>query len=190
MSSVCEQLDFNGDSETCTTQQPGICEQGSYKCVNKALICVPKQQPTAEICGDGTVVRMTYLFDMTGLDNNCDGQVDENCAPAGFVSCVGNPQWMPVTCTTTKWVWSADRAFTTVSSAGENKVLWTGDQHTIIPNTCSLNGQGYVSTQVFTMSGCNTSWWHLGGTYTGACGGHDGDQVRRLSHDDAHCYAY
>lgn len=79
---------------------------------------------------------------------------------------------------------------TTLQQANAQQVLWTGCSHSGVPNTCSLDGTGWVSTQVVAMIGCNESWYHLGGSYTGDCGGHDGDQVRRLALGPNDCYAY
>jgi hypothetical protein len=112
-------------------------------------------------------------------------------APALTSACAGNPLWQPVTGTTANWVWSSDRTTsTTVALADANHSLWVGDQHTPVPNTSSLDGTGWVSTAVFTMSGCDASWYHLGGSFTGACGGHDGDQIRRLTMNPQGCFDY
>jgi len=108
----------------------------------------------------------------------------------GSTSCANSSQWQPVDCTTTSWVWTADRSYRTVADADANGTLWVGDQHANIPTTCSLDGTGWVSTEVFTMQGCNTDWYHIGGRYTGNCGGHDGDQVRRLTMNPEGCFDY
>ena len=104
--------------------------------------------------------------------------------------CIGNPQWMPVDCTTTRYVWSSDRTYLTIQAANDNETLYTGCSHAGIATTCSLDGLGYVSTATYTMAGCNATWYHIGGDYTGNCGGHDGDQVRRLVLTENDCYAY
>jgi cysteine-rich repeat protein len=110
--------------------------------------------------------------------------------PQPGAHCATNPKWQPVDCSTDQWVWSSDRSFGSVDEANTARTLETGCQHADIPNTCSLDGNGWVSTQVFTMAGCNTSWFHLvlGGNFN--CGGHDGDQYRHLSKDDESCYDY
>ena len=134
----------------------------------------------------------------TNTDKNNCGQCGKVCAATEscyngtcLAGCPGNPQWMPVNCTTTQWVWSSDRAnATTVAAANTKRVLYTGCSHGSVANTCSLTGTGWVSTAVYTMSGCNTNWYHLGGSYTGNCGGHDGDQVRRLALNPTDCYPY
>jgi hypothetical protein len=113
-------------------------------------------------------------------------------------SCLNNPQWIPVTCTTPSWVWSSNRAIAqTVPTAAAARVLETGCSHggatpqpAMGQGMCSLDGKGWVSTQTFTMSGCNANWWHLGGSYTGACGGHDGDLYRHLVLNETDCYNY
>ncbi len=55
---------------------------------------------------------------------------------------------------------------------------------------CSLNGQGYVSTQPFRMALCDAQWSPLGGGFSGNCGGHDGETVRRLTMNAEGCYDY
>ncbi|MCG3174077.1 MAG: hypothetical protein GMKNLPBB_02297 [Myxococcota bacterium] len=48
----------------CATGLPGVCAKGNMGCVSGVDGCVPAVKPTSEICD--------------GLDNNCDGKVDEN----------------------------------------------------------------------------------------------------------------
>jgi hypothetical protein len=98
--------------------------------------------------------------------------------------------WMPVTGTTADWVWSSERDFATVAAADGGRTLYTGDQHIGSSNTASLDGTGFVSTQVFTMNGCNADWYHIGGRFTGNCSAHDGDQVRRLVMNPDGCFDY
>lgn len=77
----------SGSDQACDTGQPGICAAGSSQCQNEGIVCVQNQQPQAETCN--------------GVDDNCDGQVDEGiptqatscglgaCARSGERSCVG-----------------------------------------------------------------------------------------------------
>lgn len=129
------------------------------------------------------------LDDRAGTTVTRSFQLDSREPQAG--TCVDNPQWQPVSAQTTQWVWSSDRVGSpTLADADANHALWTGCTHGGVPNTASLTGGGWVSTAVYTMSGCNASWYHFGGSHTGPCGGHDGDQVRRLTMDPNGCYAY
>jgi hypothetical protein len=106
--------------------------------------------------------------------------------PEEDADCAANPLWEPVDCTTPEWVWTSDRAFTTAETADAARTLWS--DHWGL--TCSLTGAGWVSTETFTMAGCNDRWYHIGGRYTGDCGGHDGEDVKRLTMDDLGCYDY
>jgi hypothetical protein len=62
-----------GSVRACRTNQPGICSFGVSECViegtstNWSDRCIQIKEPTKEeVCGDG-------------LDNNCNGIVDEGC---------------------------------------------------------------------------------------------------------------
>ncbi|MBL8973393.1 MAG: DUF4215 domain-containing protein, partial [Myxococcales bacterium] len=160
-----------------------VCDDGNAVDTDACLpTCV------AAKCGDGKV--------QAGVEECDDGNANANdgCSPVckkEVGSCLNNPKWMPVNCTTTKWVWSSDKAQAmTLALANTKKVLWSGCTHAPAANTCSLDGKGWVSTQQYVMAGCNATWYHLGGEYTGNCGGHDGDSVRRLALTQTDCYDY
>jgi len=133
--------------------------------------------------------------------NNGNGTATLSCGDGTSVTiplgpnefaCETRPDlWQEVDSTTSNWVWTSSRIFSNVGDADFNRTLYVGDQHrNSVPNTASLDGTGYVSTAVFTMNGCDTDWYHLGGWFSGNCYGHDGDQVRRLVMDTEACYDY
>jgi cysteine-rich repeat protein len=84
---VCNGLDDNcngvvdennpGGGSTCNTGLPGICNLGTTVCQSGVLVCVQNVQPTAEVCD--------------GLDNNCNGQVDEGNPGGGGACNTGQP---------------------------------------------------------------------------------------------------
>lgn len=79
---VCNGIDDNcngitdennpGGGVACATGQPGVCAAGTRQCLGGALQCIPTHQPSAEVCD--------------GLDNDCDGAIDEG-NPGGGGSC-------------------------------------------------------------------------------------------------------
>ena len=141
-------------------------------------------------CPDGVAISGTCEEGLFMAANGGSCSLDSVCREIVTTDCATSTLWQPVDCTTTSWVWTSDRNFPTLEVADANGVLWVGDQHSPIPNTCSLDGTGWVSTEVFTMQGCNTSWKHIGGSTNVNCGGHDGDQIRRLTHEPLGCFDY
>ncbi|MGD0596520.1 MAG: MopE-related protein [Sedimentisphaerales bacterium] len=81
-SEVCNGLDDDCDGQVdqgdpgggaaCSTGLPGVCAAGTTHCVGGALQCVQNVQPSSEVCN--------------GLDDDCDGQVDEG-DPGGGAAC-------------------------------------------------------------------------------------------------------
>jgi hypothetical protein len=53
----------------CASAGLGLCEPGTLSCEAGALVCNSSAGPVPEVCN--------------GLDDDCDGQVDENLAPGG-----------------------------------------------------------------------------------------------------------
>jgi len=57
--------------QACNTGQSGVCSAGIKVCSNGTLSCQQNQQPLPEVCSDG-------------LDNDCNGTVDDGCVPTGI----------------------------------------------------------------------------------------------------------
>lgn len=53
----------SGGGAPCETGSPGVCGSGTMQCQTGQLVCVSNSQPSGEKCD--------------GLDNDCDGQIDE-----------------------------------------------------------------------------------------------------------------
>lgn len=75
-------------TEVCVTGQLGVCALGHTVCTDGQLSCVADNEPAAvDTCGDGTTLdgggsavgRYLTGERCVGLDNDCDGVVDENC---------------------------------------------------------------------------------------------------------------
>ncbi|MCK6570267.1 hypothetical protein L6V77_04060 [Myxococcota bacterium] len=64
--------DDPGGGGQCQSGQPGVCAPGIRHCVNGGLVCVRNVNPSPEVCD--------------GLDNNCDGAVDDG-NPGGQLAC-------------------------------------------------------------------------------------------------------
>ncbi len=69
----CDGLDNDCDGEVdergdpCETGELGVCAEGSEQCQGGSVVCVPDIPASPEICD--------------GLDNDCNGEVDDACAP-------------------------------------------------------------------------------------------------------------
>jgi hypothetical protein len=184
------------DGSSCTTGETcsnGVCGGGSP--ANPGGACDDQNAcTTGDTCSGGVCsgAAISSCLDGDGCcPAACNFQNDDDCG------CFNNPQWMPVTCQTGDWVWSRNKAIAmTLASANTAKVLATGCMHGQGPQPqlgqglCSVSGTGWVSTQTFVMQGCDASWYHLGGSFTGNCGGHDGDTWRHLVLGDNDCYPY
>ena len=86
-SEICDGLDNNCDGQVdegdpgaggdCQTGFFGICDAGHLVCAAGGLACVQTASPAEDVCD--------------GLDNNCDGQVDEGAAGGGLVCATHQP---------------------------------------------------------------------------------------------------
>jgi hypothetical protein len=191
------QICINGG---CTCANCNI-SNATTKCVNNACVfdhCVQGFADCDNNLNNGCEV------DTTSDVNNCGAcgnvcPVNTPACVAGVCSaktCLNNKLWQKVTCTTPSWVWSRDSGQAKdLMTANAKHVLATGCNHgqpqpDLGQGHCSLDGTGWVSTMTWVMSGCNNSWWHIGGSYTGQCGGHDGDTWRHLVLGDNDCFPY
>src|SRR5206468_772541 len=66
-----------GGGAACATGQPGVCSAGTTSCTNGSLVCNQNVQPSAEACN--------------GLDDDCDGAVDEGNPGGGAACSAGQP---------------------------------------------------------------------------------------------------
>ncbi len=83
---ACDGLDNDCDGQVdedvdspgpCDTGEPGICADGLLLCDNGGFICEPEALPAFEACD--------------GLDNDCDGAIDEGIGADGVVCATGQP---------------------------------------------------------------------------------------------------
>jgi hypothetical protein len=106
-----------GGGAACNTGLPGICAAGTMTCTNGSLQCVQNNQSQPEVCGDG-------------LDNNCNGIVDDGCPcahskcttgvalVAGCDPCVEQICASMPSCCSTNWTSSCVNAVQTICKCG------------------------------------------------------------------------
>lgn len=74
----CDQLTdetYPENGQGCDTGQPGVCAAGTSQCVMGALTCAQMTMPSTEQCD--------------GLDNDCNGMVDDNLMGLGSACSTG-----------------------------------------------------------------------------------------------------
>jgi len=64
-----------GGGAACLTGAPGVCAQGAVACLDGQLVCAPDVMPSAETCD--------------GLDNDCNGAVDDGNPEGGMMCATG-----------------------------------------------------------------------------------------------------
>jgi hypothetical protein len=157
---------------------------GPDSCFDYTRVDAPGPMLPREVCGnDDDGDGRTDCADV-----DCDA--DPECQVRNRADCESNPLWRRVDCATADWVWTSNRASSTLGAAAENRTLFTGDLHTADnrDGLCSLDGTGWVTLARWSMQGCNASWAHIGGRFSGNCAAHDGDLVRRLVLEPDGCY--
>ena len=63
--------------DACDTGQPGVCAAGTVRCVDREESCVPDTEASDEVCD--------------GLDNDCNGEVDDDPTGLGGPCGTGEP---------------------------------------------------------------------------------------------------
>jgi hypothetical protein len=124
---------------------------GSLQCRNGTTACVPLNRPEPETCN--------------GLDDDCDGMVDNNCATTTLL-CSRNPLWVAVNCsldptTTLQYYWSNNHSISDPDQASAAGALFVGCQHHGI-GPCSFNQTGWVSIESMPLRKCSERWQHIG----------------------------
>ncbi|MGC6416361.1 MAG: hypothetical protein ACON3Z_04570 [Bradymonadia bacterium] len=159
--------------------------------------------------GDGALTECS-----DGIDNDGDGELDYpsdlGCEAAGDdyeATCDESDLWQPVDCRVSEdgnTVFTQDRTLLTENRASRGRALYAGrrDRSTDIniPFSCSLDGQGWVSTDVFEIQSCATDWFAFstfeapyrerGHPIAAPCGSQDGRQLRRLVKNPLDCWNY
>jgi YVTN family beta-propeller protein len=119
--------------QACTTGQPGICSSGTTLCAGGSASCVQNQQPSAEVCD--------------GLDNNCNGLVDDNLSGLGQ-TCTVSGQLGLCRLGTTACMAGAPSCVQTTQASPEVCNGFDNDCNGVVDNGCAPVCAKNVSAQV------------------------------------------
>ncbi|MCK6546750.1 putative metal-binding motif-containing protein [Myxococcota bacterium] len=153
-----------GGGVACTSGQPGICSPGTTVCTSAGLVCQPNSAPTVELCN--------------GIDDDCDGVVDDACLGATCSNGSGSDCNVAGTTliTSSAWVdqnpptgWTQCAGFTNTSGNDVahnffNNCLGTSRLRVRIYTTAGVLEEDVSATGMTVYTSSWPNWNYLGGT--------------------------